>query len=230
MAYTDQPSGARRTTAIGGVVIVHAALGLALVTGLATKFVPAPPPGEFGGEQIPLDPPPPPPEPEPTTEVQPRDPAQPPIYTPHPPIELPAPRPPIDTTDRLPPPAPPVPTPAPPAPTPIPSFSPTPAPAPSFTPVAAKPANDPGAWVLTSDYRSSWLNRGYEGTATFRLSIGANGRVQDCTITRSTGHGALDEATCKLVMRRARFNPAKDDTGTIVAGNYSSAIRWQIPD
>ena len=40
----------------------------------------------------------------------------------------------------------------------------------------------------------------------------------------------LDEATCELVTRRARFDPAKNNQGRAVAGNYSSAVRWQLPD
>ena len=39
----------------------------------------------------------------------------------------------------------------------------------------------------------------------------------------------LDDATCKLVTRRARFKPATDGEGNPTTGSYSNAVRWQIP-
>jgi protein TonB len=67
------------------------------------------------------------------------------------------------------------------------------------------------------------------GTARFALSIDARGRVTGCTITRSTGHPALDGATCDLVARRARFDAARDGSGKPVAGRYTGVITWTIP-
>lgn len=98
-----------------------------------------------------------------------------------------------------------------------------------FDPVAAAPRGNPGRWVTDSDYRTRWINEGLTGTARFTLAIDAAGKVTGCTITRSTGHGELDAATCNLVSKRARFDPARDGNGKPVAGNYSSAINWVIP-
>jgi protein TonB len=105
-----------------------------------------------------------------------------------------------------------------------------PAPLPRFDPVAASPRGNPGGWITDADYRSSWINRGMTGTAGFTLQIDLSGRVTDCTITRSTGHGVLDEATCKLLERRARFEPARDAAGERTAGTFSSSVSWQIPE
>ena len=76
----------------------------------------------------------------------------------------------------------------------------------------------------------SWISRGYDGTVGYRVSVGASGKVENCSVTRSSGVSALDEATCQLVSRRARFDPAKNDQGRAVAGNYSGAVRWQLPN
>lgn len=103
-------------------------------------------------------------------------------------------------------------------------------PAPSFAPVAASPRGNPGNWITTRDYRTTWLNRGLEGVAGFTLSLDASGRVTDCAITRSTGHSALDTATCDLLSKRARFEPARGTSGEPVAGRFSSTVRWTIPD
>lgn len=107
---------------------------------------------------------------------------------------------------------------------------PAPRPAPRFDPISASPKGNPGGWITNNDYRSSWINRGYTGVASFTLMIDARGRVSGCTITGSTGHGALDEATCKLLESRARFEPAKDSSGNTVAGSYRSSVRWTIPE
>ncbi|WP_296718105.1 energy transducer TonB [Erythrobacter sp.] len=109
----------------------------------------------------------------------------------------------------------------------------TPGPAPSaspFDPVSAAPRNNPGRWVTDSDYRTRWMREGLSGSARFTLSIDAAGKVTGCTITRSTGHGVLDAATCDLVTDRARFDAARDGTGKPVAGSFTGAITWKIPD
>ncbi len=98
-----------------------------------------------------------------------------------------------------------------------------------FDPVGAKPKGNPGRWVTNDDYRTRWVREEMTGTARFTLAISASGKVTGCTITRSSGHAALDEATCELVTKRARFEAARDGTGKATAGSYSGSITWQIP-
>lgn len=105
-----------------------------------------------------------------------------------------------------------------------------PTPPPTFDPIAAAPLGNPGRWITDSDYRSSWINRDYSGVAAFSLEIDARGRVNNCSITQSTGHAALDEATCKLLERRARFEPAKNGDGNAVSGTFNSSVNWKIPE
>lgn len=100
---------------------------------------------------------------------------------------------------------------------------------PLFDPVAAAPRGNPANWITTSDYRSTWIRRELTGTARFTLQIDAGGRVTDCRITGSTGHAALDSATCALIQSRAVFNPAKGTDGGVTAGTYSSSVNWRIP-
>ena len=65
---------------------------------------------------------------------------------------------------------------------------------------------------------------------TLSLEIAADGRVTNCTITGTSGHPQLDVATCALVSKRAKFQPARGSEGQPVAGSYSNAIDWQLPD
>lgn len=105
-----------------------------------------------------------------------------------------------------------------------------PPPPPRFPPKNPSPDNNPGTWVTTSDYRSSWINREYTGTASFTLRVNTDGRVESCSITGGSAPSELKEATCRLIERRARFEPATDGNGNEVPGTYSSTVRWQIPN
>lgn len=233
MAYIDSQSTAKRTSAVSGVVLIHAAIGAILVTGLATNFVPSDPASPLEGGQISLPPPPPKPD-----EVVEPDKAIPPsardIVVPPPPRDLPTIGPQLDITQDIILPSPPsnrtIPNPgtrispplAPPVPEPTPTMT--------FEPSSPVPSNAQADWITTADYRSAWIRRDYEGTAGFRLSVGANGRVSDCRITRTTGHQVLDEATCKLATRRARFEAARDGNGEKVSGTFTSSVLWRIPE
>jgi len=62
------------------------------------------------------------------------------------------------------------------------------------------------------------------------LVVGTNGRVESCSIIQSTGASELDRATCQILERRARFEPATDSSGAKVSDTVTTPpIRWQIP-
>src|SRR3546814_4122687 len=86
------------------------------------------------------------------------------------------------------------------------------------------------SWATNADYPSSALRNEEEGTTGFRVTVGTNGRVTDCSVTSSSGSSTLDEATCRLITRRARFTPAEDSNGNPITDTYSNRIRWQIPE
>lgn len=224
MAYLDSRKPADRAASVAGVIAVHAALAYGLVVGLQfTGVIPTEEPrltGETIVDPVPLPPPPDKPKPDDTT------PSDSQVYTPPTTLTLNNSSSELDTTTVLPPPGDIIEAPS--GPVIIPS--PGPAPKPIAEAIAAKARNNPGEWITQSDYKTSWINRGWAGSAGFRLQVGANGRVEGCQITRSTGYAALDEATCALVTRRARFDPARNGAGEKVSGSYSSTVRWQIPD
>ncbi len=94
----------------------------------------------------------------------------------------------------------------------------------------ATPRGNPGTWVTSNDYPSRALREELEGTTRFRLIVSADGRTSHCEVRESSGSLALDQATCTNIKRRARFNVALDDNGKPIESNWSSAVRWQIPD
>lgn len=221
MAYLQHKSWKDRPGAIAGVVAIHAVIGYALINGLSfSQIVDTIENPEAINVTVPLPPPPPDPVAEPKQSA-----IDPVIVAPKPPIDVSPFKPSIDTTPII------VPTPDL-IPKVIPGPVPQPGPSalPTFDVVSPKPRGNPGAWVTVNDYRSSWINREMTGTARFKLDIGASGRVDNCTITASSGHPELDKATCALVTQRARFDPAKDETGTKVPGTWSNAVRWELPE
>ena len=214
MAYADQKMSGNRITALIIVALIHILVGYALVTGLAyeaaKKVIQKVTTVDIKEEVKKEEPPPPPPK---KADVPP-----PPIVAPPPKVNL-AP-PPMVTTVAEPPPAPPpvIQLPAPAAPPP-----------PRFTPKGASPKGNPGNWATTNDYPSRALREEREGTTGFRVSVGPDGRVTDCSVTSSSGHADLDQATCDNVRRRARFTPATDGEGQPTTGSYSNRVRWVIP-
>jgi periplasmic protein TonB len=80
------------------------------------------------------------------------------------------------------------------------------------------------------DYPPSALRNEETGTTAVRMTIGPDGRVSDCSITASSGSTALDNATCNILRRRARFTPAQDQAGNPISDTYTQRIRWEIPE
>lgn len=216
MTYSRTIRPANRLGTLAAVGALHVAAFYAVISGLAVVFVPHDDPPPFSAANHPL-------------------PKLPPVHKPpshHARQPLPDPLPqPTQTTEVF--------IPLGPAggpaaggdtrPTdpPLPPLRPNP---PLFTPKAARPLGQPGTWVGESDYPTGELRLGHAGAVGFSLTIGSAGQVTGCTVTRSSGYPALDETTCRLLARRARFEPARDEQGLPAAGAYASTVRWQIPD
>ncbi|MGB3739251.1 MAG: energy transducer TonB [Pontixanthobacter sp.] len=257
MAYADQQMSGSKIAAIVLVALIHIGIGYLLISGLAysafqevvettsTFDIDEPEPEEPEPEEEP-----PPPEEVPETVV-------PPPFVPPPQVNVPTQRPPqrstptiVDTpavsrtpatkqcsdgstvavTARCGPP-----TKTCPDGTTIritatcPRPEPKPEPEPRFTPKAPEPRGSPGRWVSQRDYPSRALREEREGITGVRLSVGADGRVTNCAVSRSSGHSDLDEATCNVLRRRARFDPATNAQGNDVPGTYNNfAFQWQI--
>jgi protein TonB len=158
-------------------------------------------------------PPPPPKEPPPPPKDMPKVP--PPPVTPPPLVRMEAPPPPIQTVT-----APPPQIPAPPPPI-------TPPPPPRKVDSARAKANL-ASYVSNDDYPESAVSAGQEGTTSFRLEVGPDGRVSSCTVISSSGSAALDSTTCRLMRARAKFTPAHDTSGNPISDSVSASIRWQL--
>ena len=86
------------------------------------------------------------------------------------------------------------------------------------------------SYVSDEDYPNSAIRDLEQGTTRFRLGIGPDGRVSECTVIASSGSSSLDSATCRLMKQRARFVPARDSHDKATTDSVTSAIRWVLPD
>jgi len=68
------------------------------------------------------------------------------------------------------------------------------------------------------------------GSVRFDLAVTPEGRVSACKIVESSGNARLDENTCRILTRYARFAPARDRRGKPVKGRYVEWMRWTVPE
>jgi len=92
-----------------------------------------------------------------------------------------------------------------------------------------RPIDNPGGWIAVSDYPPAALAAHQQGTVGFSLAVDAEGTVTGCRVISSSSAVALDEATCRLIQPRARFEPARDAAGRAIAGTFTSRVRWEFP-
>ena len=216
MAYADQPAmSPRRLTGIVFVVVFHLLVGYAFINGLAYNVIKKAA-SELNVVDVQEEPPPPeapPPPPPPDVKFEP-----PPIVAPPPIVQVQSQTAPVIN-----------PAPAPPAPVITPTAPPAPPPPPPPRPVALTPRGNFQSLMSTDDYPPSSLRNEEEGTTGYHLTVGADGRVTACAVTASSGHPALDDTACRLLSRRARFNPGKDSAGQPTGGVYDGRFTWRIP-
>jgi periplasmic protein TonB len=216
MAYADQPTMTpRKAIAIGLVILLHALLGYAFITGLAFQVI------KKAAEDLKVvdvkDQPPPPEAPPPPPPPQQQNVPPPPIVAP----------PPIIATNTVAPTITTVPV-APPVVQPITPTAP-PAPPPPVVSQAAAAKGDPRTWITNDDYPPGALREERSGVSGISWTINEQGRVENCRVTSSSGSPDLDDTACRLVTRRGRYAPAKDQAGNPMRQTASIRFRWTIP-
>src|SRR5207248_10055800 len=70
------------------------------------------------------------------------------------------------------------------------------------------------------DYPADALDLNQQGSVGVLLRVDSKGAVSDCVITASSGSPALDAQTCRVAGLRAKFIPAREQSGAPVASTY----------
>jgi TonB family protein len=85
------------------------------------------------------------------------------------------------------------------------------------------------SYISDDDYPAEAIRAEEQGVVGFRLAIGPDGLVSDCSIELSSNSVSLDAATCRILQARARFRPARDSAGHATADSVKGRIRWVLP-
>ena len=224
MSYAHRKSiSASRTSAIVVVALIHAAIGYAIITGLAYTVIQKAPDGlkTFNVEEV-LPPPPAAPAPAPKQQAARKQTAA-------------AAPPAIVRIDAAPPSI---------TPTvvqePLAEVTPTAGPEPAYPAPAASPPSEVVSVPTRSatgdlqrlfrpdDYPVAALARREQGSVIVRLTVGAMGRVRACDVTSSSGSRALDNVSCQILQNRAVFTPARDSSGNPTTDTVHQEIRWVL--
>lgn len=196
MSYSEI-STRPRPQAVAMVVLIHALIAWAFITGLAYTVV-----DKMSGDLKTFD-----------------------VVEPAPPAEAPAPEP--EKAEN--------PTPVEVSPSPVPNeANPLSRPAPSTSRSSAPAAAASAASLLRgsfnneSDYPGAARRNDEQGTVRVTFTVGADGRVANCTVVQSSGSSSLDSTTCRIFERRFRYSPARDAGGNPVPTTMRQSVSWSL--
>ncbi|WP_166041008.1 energy transducer TonB, partial [Sphingosinicella sp. YJ22] len=82
--------------------------------------------------------------------------------------------------------------------------------------------------IVRRDYPRAAVEARAEGRVETRFTVGTDGRVSNCRVTRSSGNAALDQTTCRLIEQRFRWTPARDAQGRPVAEERGWQQTWWL--
>jgi protein TonB len=80
--------------------------------------------------------------------------------------------------------------------------------------------------IKDRDYPESARAAGAQGAVWVRFTVLTNGRAANCRIMRSSGNGAIDETTCRLIQDRFRYKPARDERGRPIEADLVEKHEW----
>ncbi|QNM81916.1 energy transducer TonB [Sphingomonas sabuli] len=96
-------------------------------------------------------------------------------------------------------------------------------------PAGPPPPESDGHIFSGHDYPADAMKNRWEGTVVVDLLIGADGLPKKCSIVESSRHKLLDDTTCALIMRRAKFIPKTDSYGNPVPTHMQPpAVVWKL--
>lgn len=94
----------------------------------------------------------------------------------------------------------------------------------------ARPARLRSGWVSNHDYPPSARRRRTEGAAVVRYLIGREGEVESCEIVETSGDADLDAVSCRVVVDRFVFDPARDAGGARTTQTRTQRFVWTLPE
>lgn len=87
---------------------------------------------------------------------------------------------------------------------------------------------NPSETFSPKNYPSGSVERGEEGVAVIALNVGRDGLVKKCEITSTSGYTDLDDATCRLMLEKAKFDVSAF-TDAVEIPSFKHRVRWSAP-
>jgi periplasmic protein TonB len=82
--------------------------------------------------------------------------------------------------------------------------------------------------IRGSDYPEGLYRARIGGIVHLRFTVAPSGRVSDCAVTRSSGSRDLDSLTCRLIVQRFRYRPARNAEGRPIASSVVGEHVWEV--
>ncbi|GAA0665757.1 protein TonB [Sphingomonas insulae] len=82
--------------------------------------------------------------------------------------------------------------------------------------------------IKGSDIPDAILDVGFRGVVGMRYRVETDGRVTNCIVARSSGNALMDQATCRAVEKRFRYEPWRDAAGRPVRSTVLRDQQWDI--
>ena len=82
--------------------------------------------------------------------------------------------------------------------------------------------------ITPRDYPRHLREAGIGGTVGILFTVGVNGRVTRCAVTRSSGVPELDALTCRLIQQRFIYRPSTDRNGRPVSDEVEGEHEWEV--
>jgi len=92
----------------------------------------------------------------------------------------------------------------------------------------ATPAQPLDKVFSASDYPAAAQRADEMGRIKVRIAVDTSGRATSCTLSRPSGSKSLDEATCRILMKRTQYKPALDAKGDPVASYFVTTVAWLL--
>jgi TonB family protein len=83
--------------------------------------------------------------------------------------------------------------------------------------------------ISNEDYPMDALRHSRDGVVGIQYKVDVSGRVSECRVTLTSGWPDLDAATCAAILKRGRFQPATDPTGSPVSDLRQLRYHWALP-
>ena len=82
--------------------------------------------------------------------------------------------------------------------------------------------------ITPRDYPRHLREAGIGGTVGILFTVGVNGHVTRCAVTRSSGVPELDALTCRLIQQRFIYRPGTDRYGRPVSDEVEGEHEWEV--